>query len=141
MVKDPWVDYTKSKKLNGFKESLPISIQRIIEFAHFLYQNRENYKLDMNEIDNDLKYQYRKYRHNEKELKKLYHNYNPSEKNDWGYSDRYQKSKDYDKRYCMLFGNNNIFTVTQYVFYQIRCRSNKNSGETVKQLLMKHWHY
>ena len=79
---DEWMDFEKNLLLKQYKQSLPLSIQRIIEFAQQLIGYNKVIDLDFNEIDNDLKYQYNLYNGDETTLKKLYFNYNPKSEYD-----------------------------------------------------------
>ena len=112
---DELVDYTKDKHLKQFKQTLPLSIQRIIEISNSLSYGRVN-TLNFTEIEIDLQLQYLKCNGNPKLLKKIYFNYNPSNRPFWD-SD-YVKTEDYDKRLAMLFGCYSV-TLIHYIFAQL----------------------
>ena len=136
-----WVDYTKNDDLYLFKQSLPISIQRIIEFANKWLGYGEIMNLNFNEIDQDLKYQNMKYNGDQKKLKKIFFNYNPKNKTDWNYNIR--STEDYEERYCKLFGSR-CYTVIHYLFNQMlfgKSRTSKKSNieitECIKSKIIK----
>eukprot|EP01084_Bolivina_argentea_P130080 229663_1 len=68
-----FIYYTKNSKLRRFKKRLPLSVQRIIEFANKLYIDNIVVNLNCQEIEQDLKYQYKKYDGNQSKLKKIYY--------------------------------------------------------------------
>ena len=73
--KEGWIDYTTDKHLYRFKKSLPLSIQRIIEFANNIFRNGKVINLNFNEINEDLKAQYLKYNGDPTSLKKIFYLY------------------------------------------------------------------
>ena len=69
--KNEWIDYAKDRHLRQFKHTLPLNIQRIIEFAANIRRNGKGINLNFNEIDADLKKEYLKY-HGDQEILKKY---------------------------------------------------------------------
>eukprot|EP01083_Nonionella_stella_P230835 815660_1 len=91
-----WVDFEQHNTLRQHKQSLPLSIQRIIEFAQQRIGYNKIIELNYKRIEQDLKCQYKKYHSNKKRLKRLYFYYNstyiPTE------------NEDYDPYNLMYFG-------------------------------------
>ena len=114
-----WIDYTESSTLQQFKQTLPISIQCIIEFANDLYRNGRVIDLEFEEIEKDLQFQHSKWNGNPELLKKVYFNYNPNKNFD------YTRNEEYDERYVMFFGTTGRYnhgdniTLIHYLFGQM----------------------
>eukprot|EP01084_Bolivina_argentea_P246819 412992_1 len=72
-----FVDFEEYNELKSHKESLPLTIQRIIEYAQQQIGHNKLIKLNYDEIENDLKYQYNKYNGNATKLKEIYFDKNP----------------------------------------------------------------
>ena len=70
-----FLDFEQYKSLKKIKETLPISIQRIIEWAQQLIVHNQVNDIDFDEIDQDLKYQYQTFHEEKDKLKQLYFNW------------------------------------------------------------------
>eukprot|EP01084_Bolivina_argentea_P085285 154131_1 len=70
-----WVDFEKYNQLQSHKQSLPFSIQLIIEFAQQRIGYNKLMKLNYNTLQKDLKHQYKKYNRDTTKLNKIYFDY------------------------------------------------------------------
>eukprot|EP01084_Bolivina_argentea_P011560 21605_1 len=134
-------DYTKDFRLIQFKETLPLTIQRIIEFEHSLQVHKTVLELQFHEIEQDLKYQYDKFNGNKIKLQQMfffdYNSYHSHTHTD------NKISKCCDKRYQMLFYSNGRhetknYTVVHYLLnktYTLIEKSPDPDGKIIIQLL------
>ena len=89
-----WVHFEENEKLKLHKSTLPISIQRIIEWTAKIYGDNFVDDIDFNEIEKDLKYQHDKYKDDKKTLKQLYFDY-AEDPYDYGYDFRPKQDDNY----------------------------------------------
>ena len=99
-----FLDFEQYKSLKQYKETLPISIQRIIEWAQQLIVHNKVNNIDFDEIDKDLKYQHQQCNGDKMKLKRIYFNW-----------DSKMKEDEYNQHNLMFYDT--CYTVTHFIFY------------------------